>query len=306
MRNSKFENLENRIFGKWKVLRFDARKNKKIYWVCECQCENKTIKSILGSNLKGGRTNSCGCEMYIMASKKRTIDLTDRRFGRLVVLGRFSKVGEFKKIKWLCECDCGNFKITTRDSLYGNCNSCGCINREKLNERNSKDIKNQRFGLLVAKKIVGKDKNNQYIWECLCDCGNITKARTNALIVKNKSSCGCLTESLIAHELKKYYKTTLDAEIEYSIFINPKTKYPLPFDIYLKKENVFIEVNGKQHYVFMKNWHKTLDKFEYEKERDRMKRKYARKNGKYIEIDLRKIKSTEEAIAKIDLFLQKI
>lgn len=31
-------------------------------WLCQCDCENKTIISVLGSNLRTGHTISCGCE----------------------------------------------------------------------------------------------------------------------------------------------------------------------------------------------------------------------------------------------------
>lgn len=58
------------------------------------------------------------------------IDLTDQRFGRLVVLheaGR-SKAG---KVLWLCQCDCGNTKIVVGGDLRsGKTTSCGCYHQD--------------------------------------------------------------------------------------------------------------------------------------------------------------------------------
>jgi len=51
--------LTGKIFGRLKVLSIDSRKNKLIFWLCECECGNK--KSIPGQPLKEGKTRSCGC-----------------------------------------------------------------------------------------------------------------------------------------------------------------------------------------------------------------------------------------------------
>lgn len=59
------------------------------------------------------------------------IDLTGKRFGRLVVVSRVEsdKRGE---VQWLCRCDCGNEPIATGNHLRrGYTNSCGCLSRER-------------------------------------------------------------------------------------------------------------------------------------------------------------------------------
>ena len=40
----------------------DARGEAK--WLCECDCENHSIISVLGSNLRRGHTQSCGCDRF--------------------------------------------------------------------------------------------------------------------------------------------------------------------------------------------------------------------------------------------------
>lgn len=33
------------------------------------------------------------------------------------------------------------------------------------------DLTGKRFGRLIVKGIVGKNKYGTYIWNCICDCG---------------------------------------------------------------------------------------------------------------------------------------
>lgn len=54
------------------------------------------------------------------------------------------------------------------------------------------DFRNKKIGRLTAIQIVGKDSHNNYVWECLCDCGNVTKVSSNNLKSGNTLSCGCL------------------------------------------------------------------------------------------------------------------
>lgn len=61
---------------------------------------------------------------------KHPIDLSDRRFGRLLVIGY---VGKYH---WLCQCDCGNRKSIAGYSLLSKATkSCGCLQRELLGLR---------------------------------------------------------------------------------------------------------------------------------------------------------------------------
>ena len=58
------------------------------------------------------------------------IDLTGKRFGRLLVIGR-AETDSRGKLSWLCKCDCGNEKTIRGDSLQGDrAKSCGCLQKE--------------------------------------------------------------------------------------------------------------------------------------------------------------------------------
>ena len=62
----------------------------------------------------------------------KLIDFTGKRFGRLTV-----KEYHRESRKWLCVCDCGNYKEVSRSHLKdGHAQSCGCINSELTSNRN--------------------------------------------------------------------------------------------------------------------------------------------------------------------------
>ncbi len=52
------------------------------------------------------------------------------------------------------------------------------------------DLLNQRFGRLVV-VAPSKSKNNETMWECKCDCGNIKIVSTSNLKAGRIKSCGC-------------------------------------------------------------------------------------------------------------------
>ncbi len=56
----------------------------------------------------------------------KLVDITGRRFGRLVVIKRHGS-DKYGKPTWLCQCDCGNQKVMLGSLLKsGNSTSCGC------------------------------------------------------------------------------------------------------------------------------------------------------------------------------------
>lgn len=63
------------------------------------------------------------------------IDMTGRRFGRLVVIAEADKRPDRKR-RWICGCDCGGSTITTTHRLAsGGTKSCGCLTREAARAR---------------------------------------------------------------------------------------------------------------------------------------------------------------------------
>jgi len=63
--------LIGKRFGRLKVIALSMTVNKNIHWKCQCDCGNITLVST--SNLKNGKTTSCGCfKKQYMGDKSRT------------------------------------------------------------------------------------------------------------------------------------------------------------------------------------------------------------------------------------------
>lgn len=116
-------------------------------------------------------------------------------------------------------------------------------------------------------------------------------------------------ESCMATNLKQHYCEYFNAIPEYEKCINPKTGNYLPYDIFIPRFNndgydIFIEVQGEQHYKFTPYFYKTLEDFKYQQYKDKIKKDYAEQNGIYIEIDLRQKTPIEDIIQKINNTIQ--
>lgn len=67
-------------------------------------------------------------------------DLSERRFGRLVVVEFDKKIEDNNS--WLCVCDCGAYKrVFSNDLKRGVTQSCGCLQRERTAEANRNRIR---------------------------------------------------------------------------------------------------------------------------------------------------------------------
>lgn len=123
----KFQDLTGQHFGKLTVMERAENKGRATRWLCRCDC-GKLI-TVYASNLKRGFTTSCAGVGH------NAIDLTDKRFGRLVVMRQDNGKSTPGNIYWLCKCDCGKVVSVRSDSLTsGATQSCGCLQREAASE----------------------------------------------------------------------------------------------------------------------------------------------------------------------------
>lgn len=95
-------------------------------------------------------------------------DLTGKRFGHLTVLRRDEEFNG--KPRWLCQCDCGNKKIVSSDSLRrGRVKSCGCYRGKFIGaiaQRGTNEYRVENGRVFV--KLPNTDREmitDQDIWE---------------------------------------------------------------------------------------------------------------------------------------------
>lgn len=64
----------------------------------------------------------------------KLIDITGKRFGRLLVIERRPTIN--RKAYWSCKCDCGNtITVSASSLLCGKTRSCGCLRKEQMKLR---------------------------------------------------------------------------------------------------------------------------------------------------------------------------
>ncbi|MHA1470848.1 MAG: hypothetical protein ACTSSP_09850 [Candidatus Asgardarchaeia archaeon] len=165
----KVKNLEGQKFGRLAVSsEYELRReynSKKAYWLCICDCGNK--KWIRGSSITSGSYVSCGCyrkennsilmknRANKISGKKDLIDLSGKRFGKLVVTSSHKRFKSGKRFvtKWLCKCDCGDEKWIQMASLVSGkkrTRSCGCLAKERASEVNSKKKGEAAFNAIYS------------------------------------------------------------------------------------------------------------------------------------------------------------
>lgn len=143
------KDLTGQKFNHWTVLGLDEeRSNKKrTYWICQCDCKDKTIKSVRSDGLTTGHSKSCGCHNRTAAAERMRIigqqshleqDLTGQDFGYWHVIDRAEN--QNNRVAWNCICKCGTKRIVLGQSLKsGASQSCGCLNMSH-GEKKIKDL----------------------------------------------------------------------------------------------------------------------------------------------------------------------
>jgi len=144
----KLNNLVGKKFGRWTVInkcykkieekkiknKNNGNSNSVIYWNCKCDCGNMGVVS--SSNLKNGKSKSCGCLEKEMTSKRNkelktiygTLEDEFPEFSKNIINDEDKKktLGSVWKIKIKCPI-CGNILYINNRTLFRNgifCNNC--------------------------------------------------------------------------------------------------------------------------------------------------------------------------------------
>lgn len=133
-RQKDLTSLLGKEFGKLLVLERDLTKpighGQDSFWKCRCECGKEV--SIRGKQLTSGKTKSCGCYRSETTTKKNTLNIANKRYGKLIALENTFNLSNHHSYIWKCICDCGNFCFYSAEDLQsGKINSCGCGIRSK-------------------------------------------------------------------------------------------------------------------------------------------------------------------------------
>ena len=228
-------------------------------------------------------------EEFVKRMKKLNYDFSEAKYinARTKVKVICSKHGDFFRTpKELFECKgcpaCGKEKSV--ENLKRNNLQKQKTTKEFIEE--SKNIFKEQFDYSETNYINAKTKI-----KLKCNfCGNSFWQNPHTHLSPRgcpycKQSTG---EQIIRNFLKE---NNVDFEIEYK-FEGCKDAKPLPFDFYIPKLNVLVEIQGEQHYKKMGL--ETRKRFLLRKHHDWLKRKFARDNGiKLISLKASDIKQAD-------------
>jgi hypothetical protein len=102
----------------------------------------------------------------------RYINITNKRFGKLTVLG-FHSVNKDRSALWLCKCDCGREKIVRGTHLRrGTVQSCCCLLKNTgINNKNYKGIEEISGAYLYTildsakRRKISFNLTKEYLWD---------------------------------------------------------------------------------------------------------------------------------------------
>lgn len=151
--------LTGQRFGRLTVLAAtEKRNNKKIVWLCKCDCGDEA--EVTSTYLTRGDTRSCGClnrelagqrmkaqrkdQEFIEKSEQRRLeavrrDYTGERFGMLVAI-KPTEERKYNSIVWEYRCDCGNHCYKAINQVLHDNPNCGCISEEMYRNNGLKSI----------------------------------------------------------------------------------------------------------------------------------------------------------------------
>ena len=166
-------------------------------------------------------------------------------------------------------------------------------------------------------KVVGYEKGNYtngYKLNCICSCGRPYTANLGIFTTQRQWHCQFCSKKkskpeFIVEEFLKEQNINFVSQKRFKDCVNPKTKYPLPFDIYFPSINFCIEIDGPQHekpvLFYVKTQQEAENKFQLRKELDEIKTQYCINNNiGLLRIPTHKIKSKNFQVDILNLFNQ--
>lgn len=141
MPSSKYSFEKGQTYNKLTLIQPSTRKNKKLYWVCQCICGNQI--DINPRDARSGHTTSCGCT-NLNNLKERNLEIAGNKYGRLTFVKNLYTNHRRKRVG-LFIYDCGKEReLVITEVRTGHVLSCGCLRSERrvawLKEQHKKTL----------------------------------------------------------------------------------------------------------------------------------------------------------------------
>lgn len=273
-----------------------------IIWLCHCDCGNKEVYKD-GSDLKRGKYSHCeecakklkpnafGGKRY---TKKGTANFFEvgTKINHLTIKDIDFVDGTYKKVKYLCSCDCGSGKlvwVNHNNLKQGVCKSCGCLHIESSRNNAIKSIKhtditNVKRGMLTALYCLDSKMGSTSKWKFICECGNEHVMKANDFLRDRAYSCGCITSKgeLFTLEALKEYNINFRRQVSFKGLLGINDG-PLRYDFGIydtyNKLLCLIEFDGYYHKYSNSLTYKGVNVHDSTVEHDKRKNKYCRDNN---------------------------
>lgn len=178
----KFVDLTGQKFNNLTVKRLLGKQGRKNLWLLECDC-GREVRNISERFKKEG-VNLCECRY-----EKEFFRKVKEVHGDLYDYSKTVYNGSLKDVLVICKVHGEFLQNAQRHSSGQGCSKCTRGSENIANK--DKFIGNKYYNLTV----IGPNPNrvsNKIVWDFLCDCGNVTTSKLDAVIRGKTKSCGCL------------------------------------------------------------------------------------------------------------------
>lgn len=147
---SNFIDLTGRTYGELFVIKHIGTKSGNTRYLCRCLLCGKEFE--IGYNALKIQTRCKECSF-----KHNTLDITGRRYGRLIAI-RYDKTVRSRQ-HWLFKCDCGKERVLSKISVVNaRTKSCGCLNIEsRFRHKMAYTLEYKVWSSMISRTT---DKNN--------------------------------------------------------------------------------------------------------------------------------------------------
>lgn len=265
----------------------------------ECKCGERFFTT--WSSFNNHKRHTCIKCSYKNRSEKVRNVLTGKVVGELTVLEiDEDKTNKTGKVYWKCICSCGREKSISSSLLSTEKQkSCGC--KAPINKYFTLDDVKKKTSEISDCKVLSTEYISAHKkLTFLCSCGKEFQRSWANFTNKNKRKCpSCVKkESSLEREVREVLEQMGEEFFQQHIFDECRNEMVLPFDFYIQKKNIAIEVDGIHHFEPI-DYYGGEEQFKKQKIRDEIKNNFCKDNGiKLIRIPYWEVKNASIILQK--------